>query len=111
MERDVPETKMTTRMTEGARGERCYRPRFSRLAPLSLARECTLLTKYKEKEGLSVIDNVHSGFFSLLFQSSTSLSSEDGDAPPVPQKTNEAFLAPGGKLLNALAVLPVKRIT
>ena len=56
---------MTTRMTEGARGERCYRPRFSRLAPLSLARECTLLTKSKEKEGLSVIDNVHSGFFSL----------------------------------------------
>ncbi|KAM7437282.1 protein tyrosine phosphatase [Porites harrisoni] len=44
-------------------------------------------------------------------QSSTSISSEDGDAPPVPQKTNEAFLAPGGKLLNALAVLPVKRIT
>ena len=104
---------MTTRMTEGARGERCYRPRFSRLAPLSLARKCTLLTKSKEKEGLSVIDNVHSGFFflSLLFQSSTSISSEDGDAPPVPQKTNEAFLAPGGKLLNALAVLPVKRIT
>ena len=103
---------MTTRMTEGARGERCYRPRFTRLAPLSLARECTLLTKSKEKEGLSVIDNVHSGFFfSLLFQSSTSISSEDGDAPPVPQKTNEAFLAPGGKLLNALAVLPVERIT
>ena len=102
---------MTTRMTEGARGERCYRPRFSRLAPLSLARECTLLTKSKEKERLSVIDTVHSVFFSLLFQSSTSLSSEDGDAPPVPQKTNEAFLAPGGKLLNALAVLPVKRIT
>ena len=103
---------MITRMTEGARGERCYRPRFSRLAPLSLARECTLLTTSKEKEGLSVIDNVHSGFFfSLLFQSSTSISSEDGDAPPVPQKTNEAFLAPGGKLLNALAVLPVKRRT
>ena len=103
---------MTMRMTEGARGERCYRPRFSRLAPLSLARECTLLTKSIEKERLSVIDNVHSGFcFSLLFQSSTSISSEDGDAPPVPQKTNEAFLAPGGKLLNALAVLPVKRIT
>ena len=56
---------MITRMTEGARGERCYRPRFSRLAPLSLARECTLLTKSKEKEGLSVIDNVHSGFFFL----------------------------------------------
>ena len=57
---------MTTRMTEGARGERCYRPHFSRLAPLSLARECTLLTKSKEKERLSVIDNVHSGFFFSL---------------------------------------------
>ena len=102
---------MTTRITEGARSERGCRPRFSCLAALSLARECTLLTESKEKERLSVIDTVHSVFFSLLFQSSTSLSSEDGDAPPVPQKTNEAFLAPGGKLLNALAVLPVKRIT
>lgn len=75
---------------------------------MSLAREYTLPTKTIEKERLSVIDTVH---FFLLFQSSTSLSSEDGDVPPVPLKTNEAFLVPGGKLLNALALLLVKRKT
>ena len=48
---------MTTRVTEGARRER-LRPfvsRVPRLRSLTLARACTPLTKYEEKEKLLAV--------------------------------------------------------